>query len=123
MEQPLQVVFALTFPILLGVAILLAIILWRESGIQAPDVLAPPRPQARGGRLLGDLRIVVVWVLLTGATVVALFIVDFALVHALLFTFGQGVASAALIGSGVVMAAVPVAWGLVIRRHLRGGRS
>lgn len=123
MEQPLQVVFALTFPILLGVAILLAIILWRESGIQAPDVLAPPRPQARGGRLLGDLRIVAVWVLLTGATVVALFIVDFALVHALLFTFGQGVAGAALIGSGVVMAAVPVVWGLVIRRHLRGGGS
>jgi len=55
------------------------------------------------------------------SAVVATFIVGFALVHALLFTFGQGVATAALIGSGVVMAAVPVVWGLVIRRHLRGG--
>ena len=121
MQEPLQVVFALTFPILLGVLILLAIVVWRGSGLEAPDVLAAPSQRSRGGRLLGDLRIVTMWLLLTAATVVATFIVGFALVHALLFTFGQGVATAALIGSGVVMAAVPVVWGLVIRRHVRGG--
>ncbi|NJD28091.1 MAG: hypothetical protein FIA92_07320 [Chloroflexi bacterium] len=123
MNDPLLVVFALTFPVLLGVTILLAIVVWRGSGLEAPDVLAPPRAQARGGRLLGDLRIVTVWLLLTAVTVVGAFIVGFALVHALLFAFGQGVATVALVGSGIVLAAVPVAWGLVIRHHLRGGRS
>ncbi len=123
MNDPIQVVFALTFPVLLGVTILVAIVIWRESGLKAPDVLAAPSERAPGGRLLGDLRIVTMWLVLTLATLVVAFIVGFALVHALLFAFGQGVATIALIGSAVVLGIVPLAWGLLIRRHMRGGRG
>jgi hypothetical protein len=123
MDDPVQVVFALTFPVLLGVAVLLAIIVWRGSGLEAPDVLAAPSSQARGGRLLGDLRIVTMWLLLTGVTLLAVFVVGFALIHALLFTFGRGAATIALIAGAVGLGFVPLAWGLVIRRHVRGGRS
>jgi hypothetical protein len=123
MNDPLQVVFALTFPILLGIAALLAIVIWHESGLQAPDVLAAPSERGRGGRLLGDLRIVTVWLVLTAVTLFVAFIVGFAIVHLALFAFGQGVAMVALIASGIVLGLVPLAWGLVIRRHVRGGRS
>lgn len=123
MNDPLQVVFALTFPVLLGVAVLLAIVVWHGSGLEAPDVLAAPSERTRGGRLLGDLRIVTMWLFLTAATLVVAFIVGFAIVHALLFTFGQGVATIGLLASAVVLGIVPLAWGLVIRRHMRGGRS
>ncbi len=123
MNDPLQVVFALTFPVLIGITIVVAIALWRSTGLPAPDVLAAPAPQARGGRLLGDLRLVTVWLLLSAVTLLGAFIIGFALVHALLFAFGTSVASLALVGGTVLLVAVPIGWGLVIRRHVRGGRN
>lgn len=123
MDDPLQVVFALTFPVLIGAAIVVAILLWRGSGLRAPDVLAAPVQDDPGRHLLGDVRIVTVWLLLSAVSVVGLFIVGFAFVHALLFAFGTSVASVAAVVGVAALVAVPVALGLVIRRHLRGGGS
>jgi hypothetical protein len=118
MNDPLQVVFALTFPILVGAVLVVAIVLWRSTGLRAPDVLAAPTPS--GGRLIGDLRIVTIWLLLSAVTLLVAFAIGFAIVHAVLFAFGTGVASLALAGGIVLLVVVPVGWALVIRRHLRG---
>jgi hypothetical protein len=97
-----------------------AIVLWRSTGLRAPDVLAAPTPAARGGRLMGDLRIVTIWLLLSAVTLLVAFAIGFAIVHAVLFAFGTGVASLALAVGIVLLVVVPVGWALVIRRHLRG---
>jgi len=49
------------------------------------------------------------------------FIVAFVASYALLFAFGTGAAWVGVIVSGLVMAATPVAWALVLRRRARRG--
>jgi hypothetical protein len=61
-----------------------------------------------------------IWLVLSAVTLLLAFAIGFAIVHAALFAFGTGVASLFLGGGVILLFVVPIAWALVIRRHLRG---
>jgi hypothetical protein len=70
---------------------------------------------------VGDAILVGAWFVCTAATMWCAFLVSFMLVHGLLFTLGTSAAFAGLVGSAVLLVAIPFAWGWQIRRHLRRG--
>jgi hypothetical protein len=59
------------------------------------------------------------WLVLTVLSMGCVFIVAFVASYGLLFAFGIGAAWAGVIVSGVVIAATPVVWALILRRRAR----
>jgi hypothetical protein len=59
------------------------------------------------------------WLVLTVLSIGCVFIVAFVVSYGLLFAFGIGAAWVGVIASGVVIAATPVVWALILRRRAR----
>jgi hypothetical protein len=117
MDNGIGVAFTVLLPLLLIGEAVLAFVAWRFTGHRTPEVLRHPMG-GPGGRP-SEVRAIGMWL---GLTVVSLwlgFLAAFVGVHALLFTFGTGPAFVGLIVSAIALAAVPLAWGVVIARQAR----
>jgi hypothetical protein len=115
----LEIVVALPF-VLLGVA-LVAAFAWVPEGTAEGQ-----QPGSRGalGRVGGLVQLVGAWLALTTLTIWCVALVAFLLLHATLFSLGQGAASVGLFLTVLALEVTPFAWGMVIlhraRRHTMG---
>jgi hypothetical protein len=119
MNDPLRVMFAIMFPILLVAELVLVVAVWRVGQGRLPTVVVRHGPIDRRGRVLNDVWLFSIWLLVSGTLVGLGLSAAFVAVHALLFTFGGGVAMAGLIVSLLAALAVPVVLGLLLWRHVR----
>jgi len=113
----LEIVVALPF-VLLGVA-LVAAFAW------VPETPGLARARATRGvadRIRGLVQLVGAWLVLTTLTVWCVALVAFLVLHATLFSLGQGAASVALFLTVLVLELTPFAWGVVIVRRVRRNR-
>ena len=117
-ELRIGTLFTVLLPLLLIGEAVLGLLLWRVSGHPMPAALH--RPIAEGaGHLGAEVRLVGAWLAVTAATMWVGFLAAFVGVHLVLFTIGETAALACLIGSAVVLGAVPVVWAFVLFRRAR----
>jgi len=104
--------------VLLGEVVVAALVLGL-GGWQPPRFLAFPRTAGRRSRIAEAIGLAGAWLALTVVSLWAGYVVSFMAVHALLFTLGPAVALIGLVVSVALLAAIPVAWGVFIRREAR----
>jgi len=90
-----------------NVEVLAAILIWLL-------VVGAALSRVPGG---GMRSLIAPWLALTLLTMGVEFIALFIFTYGLLFTLGPGAATAGVVISGVILAATPVAWALVLRRR------
>jgi hypothetical protein len=117
MDNGIGVAFTVLLPLLLIGEAVLAFVAWRLTGHRTPQLLR--RPVGGQESRPSEARAIGMWLGLTVVTLWIGFLAAFVGVHALLFTFGSGPAFVGLIVSAVLLAAVPLVWGLVITRQAR----
>lgn len=110
----LEIVVALPF-VLLGVA-LVAAFAWVPEG---PGEGAAPRRRSAGDRIRGLVQLAGAWLVLTTLTIWCVALVAFLLLHATLFSLGQGAASIALFLTVIALEVTPFAWGVIMVRRAR----
>jgi hypothetical protein len=111
------VIFAVLFPVLLVGELALLAVLWRSGGGRLPRIVEEQAVPAPADQVANEVWSVSLWLVATAATMSLAFVAAFIAVHVLLFTFGTEVAFIGLISSAIVLAAIPVVIGLVMRRR------
>lgn len=114
----LEIVVALPF-VLLGVA-LVAAFAWVPEHSPGDERAAERR--GAGARIRGLVQLVGAWLVLTTLTIWCVALVAFLVLHATLFSLGQGAASVALFLTVVALEVTPFAWGVVIVHRARRDR-
>ena len=117
-ELRIGTLFTVLLPLLLVAEAVIGLLLWRVSGHPMPAVFNRPIVQG-AGHLGSEVRLVGTWLAVTAATLWVGFLVAFVAVHLVLFTIGETLALACLIGSALVLGAVPIAWGFILFRRAR----
>lgn len=102
--------------ILLGVALVAAFAWAPEPSAGKPGARTP---RSFGQRVVARLEWVGAWFVLTILTVWCGALIAFLVLHALLFTLGQAVASAGLFVTVILLEVTPFAWALVMLRRAR----
>jgi hypothetical protein len=122
-NDPLSVIFAVLFPVLLVGWLVLLALLWQVGGGRLPRIVPRPEPRHEPvsveGHIVDDVWMVSVWLVATGLLLGLGFVAAFVAVHTLLFTLGPDAAMAGLVTSGVFLAAIPVGVAVVVRRQAR----
>lgn len=119
MNDPLSVIFAVLFPVLLVGELVLLALLWRAGGGRLPRVAPRHEPATVEGRVVDDVWLVSVWLVATGLLMGLGFVAAFVAVHALLFTLGTEAAMVGLFVCGALLAAIPIVVALMVRRQAR----
>lgn len=114
----LEIVVALPF-VLLGVALVAAFAWVPEEPAQGGT---PPPARGAAGRIRGLVQLAGAWLVLTTLTIWCVALIAFLLLHATLFSLGQGAASVALFLTVIALEVTPFAWGVVIVRRARRER-
>jgi uncharacterized membrane protein YphA (DoxX/SURF4 family) len=117
MSDPAAVIFAVLFPVLLAIEIVLAALLWRAGGGRLPRPVQRREMTAEGGQASNAVWLFSIWLFASGLGLALGFVAAFVAVHVLLFTFGTAIAMAGMIVSGIFLAGIPVVLGLMIRRQ------
>ncbi len=115
--ERLSALLAVLLPVLLAVVGVLAVVLWRWNGWDAPALISPHKVGDRRARLTDDAKVTGTWLALTAVVLWVGFIAAFFILHAILFTFGREATFVALVVGGALLVATPVATGIAVRRR------
>lgn len=115
--ESVGVALLVLLPLILLWDSLMGAAVWKANGWQAPTLVLSGAA-ARHARLAG-VAVAASWLAVTVMTLWCECIVAFVALHLVLFAFGSAVALAALIATGGLLVATPIAWARVIRHHVR----
>jgi hypothetical protein len=123
-NDPVLVIFAVLFPVLLVGEIVLVALLWRTGGGRLPRLAAPRESAGRENaapesKVASEVWLVTVWAVSTGLAMGMGFVATFVAVHVILFTLGTEAAMVGLIVSAIFLGAIPVAVAFVVHRRSR----
>jgi hypothetical protein len=113
------VIFAVLFPVLLVGELALLALLWRSGGGRLPRIIEDKAVVSPSDQVASEVWSVSLWLVASAATMSLVFVGAFVAVHILLFTLGTEVAFVGLISSAILLAAIPVGLGLLMRRRAR----
>lgn len=117
MFESAGVALAVLLPFLIIVAGLLAALAWAVKDRAAPPSVGGPGADGRQARPVGTGTRIATWAAVTALTLWCGYVLAFALVHALLFTFGSDVALVGMIVCVALLVATPFVWGALILRR------